>query len=215
MTKYVLTICMVLMAFFTTQPVYASFDDQFVCGAIGDGNYTVTISSKDSSRAMAVYALGGDQASGDTQATGVPLRAAATGSGFRYVGEGLEFHGKGNRATLTDTRANESVNCVFHGEQAREDNTSTTTGQTKEWPVINARGFSLGGKVRSGPGLNHQQIGSIRGKTPITIVQNTGVMMNGYYWFKIHERNGDSGYQWGGIICSDALHIIGIYERCE
>jgi len=41
-------------------PASASFDDQFVCDAIGDGAYTITISSRDPSQASVVYQLGGE-----------------------------------------------------------------------------------------------------------------------------------------------------------
>lgn len=74
--------------------------------------------------------------------------------------------------------------------------------------------FSLGGKVRMGPGTNYQQVGSLKYGTPIAIVRRTGVQMDGYEWFQIQWGNGNRAFQWGGIICSNSLHIIGVYEKC-
>lgn len=63
-------------------------------------------------------------------------------------------------------------------------------------------GYSYGGKVRSGPSMNHKQIGSLHEGDSILILNGTGTMMNGYEWFKIRYSNGLIGYQWGGIMCS-------------
>jgi len=63
-------------------------------------------------------------------------------------------------------------------------------------------GYSYGGKVRSGPGMNFRQVGSLHEGDEILILNGTGAMMNGYEWFEIRYRNGRTGYQWGGIMCS-------------
>jgi hypothetical protein len=75
-------------------------------------------------------------------------------------------------------------------------------------------GKSYGGKVRGGPGLQYQQVGSLREGDRIRIMTGTGVMMNGYEWFEIRYRNGRSGFQWGGIMCSQKPHPT-IYKTCE
>lgn len=74
--------------------------------------------------------------------------------------------------------------------------------------------FSLGGKVRSGPGMGYAPVGSLKYGTPIAIVRRTGVTMDGYEWFQIEWGKGNRAFQWGGIMCSNGLHIIGIYEKC-
>ncbi len=68
-------------------------------------------------------------------------------------------------------------------------------------------GASWGGMVRSGPGMNYKQTGRLKEGDLVTLEKNTGVMMNGYPWFKIvHVNNQNgwsiSGYQWGGILCA-------------
>jgi hypothetical protein len=75
-------------------------------------------------------------------------------------------------------------------------------------------GKSYGGKVRGGPGLQYQQVGSLREGDRLRIMTGTGVMMNGFEWFEIRYRNGRSGFQWGGIMCSQKPHPT-IYKTCE
>ena len=74
-------------------------------------------------------------------------------------------------------------------------------------------GKSYGGTVRSGPGLQYQQTGSLREGDAIQIVSGTGVMMDGYEWYQIRYRNGRPGYQWGGIMCSNQP-LPAIYKTC-
>ena len=74
--------------------------------------------------------------------------------------------------------------------------------------------YSLGGKVRTGPGMDYEQVGSLAYGTEITILSRTDVSMDGYDWFQIEWGDGNRAFQWGGIMCSNALHIIGIYDPC-
>ncbi|MEP3048028.1 MAG: hypothetical protein ABJL55_21935 [Roseibium sp.] len=74
-------------------------------------------------------------------------------------------------------------------------------------------GVSYGGKVRSGPGMQYRQTGSLRDGDDIRIISGTGIMMNGYEWFQIEYRNGRSGFQWGGIMCSQKPYVT-IFKTC-
>ncbi|WP_417685102.1 DUF4189 domain-containing protein [Roseibium sp.] len=80
---------------------------------------------------------------------------------------------------------------------------------------INVVGQSLGGKLRSGPGMNYRQTGSVSEGTWLTILNNTGVHYDGYDWFEVVFDNGARGYQWGGIMCSNGPRIQGIYSSCQ
>ncbi|MCK7615522.1 MliC family protein [Roseibium sediminicola] len=75
-------------------------------------------------------------------------------------------------------------------------------------------GYSYGGKVRSGPGMNFRQVGSLHEGDQILILTGTGAMMNGYEWFEIRYRNGRTGYQWGGIMCSQNPYPT-IFRVCD
>lgn len=74
---------------------------------------------------------------------------------------------------------------------------------------------SWGGKVRSGPGTNFRQIGSLQNGDPVRLIRNTGVMMGQYPWFEISFANGRRGYKWGGILCGFNGPINGTFRVCE
>lgn len=74
-------------------------------------------------------------------------------------------------------------------------------------------GRSLGGVVRSKPSMGSKKVASLKEGDRIEIVEDSGVTMNGYTWFKIRWR-GKTGYHWGGIFCSDAA-LGGAFEVCR
>ena len=184
-------------AMVTAQPAQASFDDQFVCEGLGDTDLLVIISSQDSANATLQITTGIDHGGQSSQE---PMRQIPGGSGMKYAGLGIVFHAKGNEAIL-ETEAG-SVPCRFAGESAEED---------EEIDTLDIPGRSYGGKLRAGPGMDFDQIASLEEGDAITILANTNVAMNGYDWFLVQLPDGRQGYQWGGLLCSDALHVIGIY----
>lgn len=74
---------------------------------------------------------------------------------------------------------------------------------------------SWGGIVRSGPSMQSDRLDSLSEGEVITLLADTGVQMNGYNWFQIQYRNGQNGYQWGGIICGQTQPIPGTFEICN
>lgn len=75
---------------------------------------------------------------------------------------------------------------------------------------------SWGGVVRSGPGGKYSRIGTLEQGEHVMLMENTGVMWNGYPWWKIEIWGGNAiGYQWGGILCSLNAPMEGIYESCS
>ena len=75
--------------------------------------------------------------------------------------------------------------------------------------------YSLGGKVRSGPGIQFQQVDSLGPMSPIYGYERINVLYQGYPWFRIDYQDGQSGYQWGGILCMIENPIRGIYHSCD
>ncbi len=74
---------------------------------------------------------------------------------------------------------------------------------------------SWGGKVRSGPGPNFAQVGSLQEREPITLLeQSDAPLFQNFPWFKI-RFHGRVGYQWGGIICGTDAPIPGAFETCK
>lgn len=180
-----------------SQPALASFDDQYVCESLGDTSFLVIMSSRDPSKASVQLTMseanGGDSVS-------YPMEQVIAASGVKYAGVGFIFHSKGGKGIL-ETGAG-AVHCNFAGEE---------TDEQAENEALNIEARSYGGKVRAGPGMEFDQIASLREGDAMTLLNNTGVAMNGYDWFFIRLPDGQEGYQWGGLLCSDALHVAGIY----
>ncbi|MBI1386505.1 MAG: hypothetical protein GC150_16475 [Rhizobiales bacterium] len=74
-------------------------------------------------------------------------------------------------------------------------------------------GRSYGGIVREGPYIERPRVASLREGEPITVLLNSGVEMNGYYWYRIRFQGGRIGYHWGGIFCS-GRQLNGVLARC-
>lgn len=73
-------------------------------------------------------------------------------------------------------------------------------------------GRSFGGIVRKAPSLSAAKIASLGPGDSIMLLRRAGAM-DGYDWFEIRFR-GRTGYQWGGIMCSQNP-IRGILQQCE
>ena len=73
---------------------------------------------------------------------------------------------------------------------------------------------SWGGIVRAGPGTKFRRQGSLKEGDAVTLLENTGVPLNGYVWFKI-KYGSRTGYQWGGILCPKGAAVEGTYKVCE
>ena len=97
--------------------------------------------------------------------------------------------------------------------QAKNSGQESTqgTGHSAGFPVQAASG---GGIVRSGPGTNYRRLGSLRQFEPVTVMGDTGVMMNGYPWFEVRDMQGAGGFHWGGIICWTTVPVDGVFQSC-
>lgn len=74
---------------------------------------------------------------------------------------------------------------------------------------------SWGGIVRSGPGMDHRRVASLREGERVELLFNTRIMRDGYPWFLIRFRGGQLGFQWGGILCRLEVPVDGLYETCR
>lgn len=74
---------------------------------------------------------------------------------------------------------------------------------------------SWGGIVRSGPGMNHEKMGSLYKGQKISVLYSTDEMMNGYPWMLIEYGDYQQrGYQWGGIICATDYLRQDLHQLC-
>ncbi len=94
---------------------------------------------------------------------------------------------------------------------AADDGRLVVAQSTAGLPV---RAGSWGGKVRAGPGQQYQHIDGLSEGEDVMLLENTGVMMGDYPWFKIQFKNGRVGYKWGGILCAKGVPVQGIFQSC-
>ena len=75
---------------------------------------------------------------------------------------------------------------------------------------VDLRGYSLGGNVRATPGIEGARVGALLAGEPVRITLNTGVWMDGYYWFRVEQARVPLGYQWGGLLCGRDEDVRGM-----
>ena len=81
--------------------------------------------------------------------------------------------------------------------------------------AVNLYGFSYGGVLRAGPTMDAAKVASIQKGDEVEVLEDPGVWMNGYKWFKVRTPHG-TGYHWGGIFCitGDTLPE-GVFDNCQ
>ena len=81
--------------------------------------------------------------------------------------------------------------------------------------AVDRPGQSLGGNMRTGPGVSHSRMKPLRGDTRLVILSNTRVSYRGYDWFRVKLADGRTGFQWGGILCSEGEAVEGLKRACR
>ncbi len=74
---------------------------------------------------------------------------------------------------------------------------------------------ALGGNVRARPDLSAKRVAKLKPGERIVLLENSGVVLNGYPWFKIEYQGGKTGHVWGGILCARQVAVVGLREQCE
>lgn len=81
--------------------------------------------------------------------------------------------------------------------------------------AVNQFGFSYGGQLRMGPGMEFAKQASIEKGDQVEVIEDTGVWMDGYKWFKVRTPRG-TGYHWGGIFCITGDQLPeGVFDNCQ
>jgi hypothetical protein len=81
--------------------------------------------------------------------------------------------------------------------------------------AVGHEGLSYGGQLRKGPGMEFAKQASLAKGDKIKILEDTGVIMDGYKWFKVSSPKG-VGYHWGGIFCvPGGVPADGVLDNCE
>lgn len=74
---------------------------------------------------------------------------------------------------------------------------------------------ALGGNVRAKPELDAARVAKLKPGEGVVLLENSGIVLNGYPWFKIEFQNGRTGHVWGGILCARRVAVTGLREQCE
>ncbi|GAB5486507.1 MAG: hypothetical protein Pars2KO_00770 [Parasphingorhabdus sp.] len=199
------------VGFLIAAPLDASLNDQFRCDAVGDGEHLVILSGLDSNKATVQYQINKDGAVSKSPSV-TELTAV-----YRYPESGARYAGGEYVLLLT----NNSAVLLFGIGNGQEGHTECTfvggdyDASNPEAIKINVPAKSWGGKLRAGPGMNFEQVGSLKEGDLVTLIENTGVMMNGYPWFRLNTVSGNEGFQWGGIICATTEPVEGVFDTCE
>ncbi len=189
-----------------TMSAQASLVDQYSCDA-GDIGYLVTLDPRQPEFVAVEVSV--SEMMDQSLARTFDLPEVPAGSGFAYEADTVRFSGKGILASIEID--GDVIGCEFFGEEEQTHADGAVGGN--ESSILNTPGQSLGGRLRDGPGTNFSAVGSLAEGTPVTIVRNTGVQMNGYDWFEL-SVDGRIAYQWGGIMCSNGSTLAGIYTTC-
>ncbi len=173
---------------------------EYNCGQFNNATYSITyFDEEDIAEIRAV-----DQAG---QMASALMRPAPSGSGSRYVSdtgnsEFIEHQGNAYLFVLGN-----QLSCFVTAV------TEPGVGADNDATLPPWAGRSFGGNLRAGPGTQFADVGSTFNGQPITILQNTGVFMNGYTWFVVQLQNGQQAHQWGGILCAPGQFLQGAFNE--
>ncbi len=185
-------------------PNSSAVGDQFVCDSLVDGLPAAEIDAREIMMARAYHA---DFAGGGP----VEMAQLATKDGFRFAGPGLLLEGKGDRATLTNSY--NSVECTRGPVTVQpQADSGFVAAPVMAASSIEQSVMSWGGKLRGGPGMTYEQVGSSSEGQQLALLSDSGIAMNGYDWFQVRTRNGLTAYIWGGLLCSGDQEVAGLYE---
>ena len=75
-------------------------------------------------------------------------------------------------------------------------------------------GYSYGGVLREGPGMEFRKIASLREGDRVEVLENTGISFDDYLWFRVRTKKG-TGFHWGGIFCHEGGAVEGVFSKCK
>ncbi|MHA7774158.1 SH3 domain-containing protein [Roseibium sp. M-1] len=185
----------------------AAEPERYLCA---DGNLVYNVVT--TRQADQVSLIGPIRRNAPDQAPSVFLSQVPSQNGVRYESGNVRFFGKSARYLQVGTGL---LECQVQANTRPEPSPDRPRPDRDGSREVNMQGQSLGGSLRAGPGINFTRTGSLPAGMPLTILRRTPEIMNGYSWFEIRAANGLSGYQWGGIMCSEDRDIRGVLSVCE
>jgi hypothetical protein len=198
------------------QNVYPDFDLR-ACAAIANnrGDFTVQIGRQRIRLGAEFYEMNGAIAFVEQQETGSAF-AELLMSEADFTVSAAPFNAffplRASHQAICQTLSDCGIAPASCTSRASHGSTPAAAVQTATFP---AAGGSWGGIVRSGPGQEFARVASLREGEPVTLLENTGAMMNGFPWFRIRFRAGSEGFKWGGILYGRGEAVPGAFEICR
>lgn len=124
------------------------------------------------------------------------LSRVPSGSGEKYSNGIITFHTKGDEGVL-----------VVEADQA--------TFPCKKVGFLGLGQSIFGSIIREAPDAGSRKLDSIPEGEMIELVEETGVMFDGWQWIKIRYGEGQPGYVWGGTICSRDGDLPGVHPASD
>ncbi len=122
-----------------------------------------------------------------------------SGALFRYSGRGFELAGALPEAQL---RSNGAFFASCH-ETIDSVRARALAGKTGfGWSDYAAKGRASQ-TVRAAPSPLSDRIASLPSGSPVTILENTGQFLDGFFWFRIRYDRTKTGYVWGALLCAE------------
>ncbi|WP_375565443.1 SH3 domain-containing protein [Oceaniradius stylonematis] len=137
----------------------------------------------------------------DGEETVLPATGQRSGNSFAFAGNGLSFQGfvPEGQLTLADgrtARCHQTRNSIKTMALYGSDNNF-------RWSAHDARG-TASGNVRAAPSVFAEKVASLGDGEPVIIKRNTDEFLDGFFWFQIEFGEGETGYIWGALLCTDA-----------
>ena len=119
---------------------------------------------------------------------------------FSFANDSFRFDGFLPEATLFKNdevaarcfqKADSLKTLALYGKEGRFD-----------WDSYNAVGNAFQ-NVRAAPSVFADKVHSFVDQESVTILANTDQFLDGFFWFKIEYGEGEQGYIWGALLCTN------------
>lgn len=132
---------------------------------------------------------------------------------FAFEDSTYAFNGVAPEGQIT--RGGTVVARCYQSRQSIKDIALYTAETNGKWSKYNAKGKGFQ-TVRSTPSVFGEKLTSLDQDAPVTILENTDQFLDGFFWFKIEYAEGQQGYIWGALLCTndDNSELNATLRRC-
>lgn len=133
---------------------------------------------------------------------------------FDFASAGYRFNGVAPEGQIT--RDGQVVARCYQSRESIKNIALYNTEANGKWSRYDARGEGFQ-TVRSMPSVLGDKIASLDQGEPVIIVENTDEFLDGFFWFKIEFGEGEQGYMWGALLCTnvDNPELNTTLRRCN